>query len=148
MTKEEKKDLDDLIIYIRDNILYYSNTKKTPPLLKKKINSIALDENNNFIYTYRMILYSFMINKSKIEYAFNTKTFANEKHKINYMFVIVANSLNDIKNRVLEKERQKELSENNLYNAQYLSDNNVLYGSSKYTKKTVELRRDKVEDLW
>ena len=93
MTKEEKKDLDNLITYIRDNILYYSNTKKTPPLLKKKINSIALDENNNFIYTYRMILYSFMINKSKIEYAFNTKTFADEKHKINYMFVIVANKI-------------------------------------------------------
>lgn len=148
MTSEERKDLNNLITYIRDNILYYSNTKKTPPLLKKKINSIALDEEGNFVYTYRMILYSFMINKSKIEYAFSTKTFADEKHKINYAFVIMANSLNDIKNKVIEKDRQKELSENNLYNAQYLSDNNVLYGSNRYTKKTVELRRDKVEDLW
>lgn len=148
MTSEERKDLNNLITYIRDNILYYSSTKKTPPLLKKKINSIALDEEGNFVYTYRMILYSFMINKSKIEYAFSTKTFADEKHKINYAFVIMANSLNDIKNKVIEKDRQKELSENNLYNAQYLSDNNVLYGSNKYTKKTVELRRDKVEDLW
>ena len=61
MTSEERKDLNNLITYIRDNILYYSNTKKTPPLLKKKINSIALDEEGNFVYTYRMILYSFMI---------------------------------------------------------------------------------------
>ena len=148
MTSEERKDLNNLITYIRDNILYYSNTKKTPPLLKKKINSIALDEEGNFIYTYKMILYSFMINKSKIECAFSTKTFVDEKHKINYAFVIMANSLNDIKNKVIEKDRQRELSENNLYNAQYLSDNNVLYGSNRYKKKTVELRRDKVEDLW
>lgn len=148
MSKDERTTLNALLKYVAENILHYGSEKKIPPLLRKKINALALDDDKNFIYTYKMILYSFMINKSKIEYAFSTKTFTDEKHKINYMMVIVSNSMNDIKNKVLLNEKAKQVSENDTTNAQYLAENNVLYGSDKYVRKTEELRSEKIEELW
>lgn len=145
MTLQDKKELKELLNYIKNNILY---VQKVPPLLRKKINELALDKDDNFIYTYKMILYSFMINKSKIEYAFNTKTFENEKHKINYMMVIVSNSMNDIKNKVLLNMKNQSYTVNDKQNAQMLADYNILHGSNKYVRKTKELNSDKVEELW
>ena len=85
-----------------------------------------------------MVLYSFMINKSKIEYAFSVKDFKDERHKINYMMVIVSNSMNDIKNKVVALQNLKEKNNDDINNAEYLNRNNVLHGSQKYVKKTVQ----------
>lgn len=148
MTKEEKKELNDLLNYVKINILGYGEDKKLPPLLKKKINELALNNNKEFIYTYKMILYSFMINKSKIDYAFSTKTFENERHKINYMMVIVSNSMNYIKAKVDSLQRENDKNKMSLDIAQYLNDNNVLLGSGRYVRKSEELNSKKVEELW
>lgn len=148
MTKEEKKELNDLLNYVKNNILYYSDTQKTPPFLKKKINELALGEDGVFNYTYKMILYSFMINKNRIEYAFNTKTFKTEKHKINYMMVVVANSMNDIKKKVNLNKKIQEQKNQTLDDAQYLAENNLLHGRDNYVRKTIELRSDEIDKLW
>ena len=95
-----------------------------------------------------MILYSFMINKNRIEYAFNTKTFKTEKHKINYMMVVVANSMNDIKKKVNLNKKIQEQKNRTLDDAQYLAENNLLYGRDNYVRKTIELRSDEIDKLW
>lgn len=148
MKKEERNEINMLLNYITKDILHYGETKKSPPLLRKKINELMFDENKEYIYTPKMVLYSFMINKSKIEYAFSVKDFKDERHKINYMMVIVSNSMNDIKNKVVALQNLKEKNSDDINNAEYLNRNNVLHGSQKYVKKTVELDSEKVEDLW
>ena len=149
MNQEEKKELKMLLDYIKSNIFHYGDNKKLPPILKKKINELALNENNEFVYTYKMILYSFMINKPKIEYAFSTKTFKNESHKINYMMVIVSNDMNSIKAQVESAQKHKDKLKNDITQAQYLSDNNVLKSEDRYVKKENSLLNSEViKDLW
>lgn len=141
------KELQDLLTYVRKEILQYGKGKKTPPCLKKKIENLAY-ENEEQIYTYEMIKYSFMLNSQKIKTILSTKEFVSEQHKINYIMVIVANSMNDIKKRVHDSEIGNLHKEKDAEQAEYLSKNNLLEGSQRYVRKTQEMNKERIEDLW
>lgn len=144
---KKNKELQELLTYVRKDILEYGKGKKTPPCLKKKIENLAY-ENEEQIYTYEMIKYSFMLNSEKIKYALSHKEFANEQHKINYIMVIVANSMNDIQKRVRDAEISNLKKELDVEQANYLSQNDLLNGSQRYVKKTKELNEERIKDLW
>lgn len=145
--KEKDKELQGLIAYVRKDILEYGKGKKTPPCLKKKIVNLAF-ENDEQIYTYEMIKYSFMLNSQKIKYALAHKEFSNEQHKVNYIMVIVANSMNDIKKRVRDAEIGNLKKELDVERATYLSQNDLLNGSQRYVRKTKEMNTERTKDLW
>ena len=52
-------------------------------------------------YPYEVILFTFKFKKRDILAAIQGKTFNDEKHKFNYIMVIVNNSINDIYKRYL-----------------------------------------------
>lgn len=136
-----------MLNYIKKEILHYDDSMKLSPYVSYKINELAF-EKTKMIYTYKMILYSFMINKKKIEYAFSTKVFTGEEHKINYMMIVVAKSMNDIKTKVLAYQKQEKIKEDNKNKSQYLQDNNVLNGSGNYVSKTADIVLKGDDDIW
>ena len=59
-------------------------------------------------YSYKVILFTFKFKKRDILAAIQGKTFNDEKHKFNYIMVIVNNSINDIYKRYLRTLKDKK----------------------------------------
>ena len=88
-----------------------------------------------------------MTHANEIKWAFSNKEFKNENHKINYLMVVIGNDMNDIKNRVLERQREQQVATQQIESAQILADNNILLGSNRYIRKTEEVN-ERLKELW
>lgn len=62
-------------------------------------------------YPYKVILNTLKYSKRNIDYAVKHKDFKNDKHKIDYIMVIVQNNINFIQKRMDSLEHQREKAE-------------------------------------
>ena len=115
MSEEEKRDWNELCIFVKKEILKYGDDKKFPRFLALRLKGLANGQyivNNNHKlqgkYTFYEIKITFMYCKQDILYGFSKNVFEDEKHKISYMMKIVENSLNTIRERLRSKQRQEE----------------------------------------
>ena len=115
MSKEEKKDWNELCEYVKKEILRYGDDTKFPRFLALRLKGLAngqyIVNNNQKLqgkYTFYEIKITFMYCKQDILYGFSKNVFEDEKHKISYMMKIVENSLNTIRERLRSKQRQEE----------------------------------------
>lgn len=147
MNTEEKEMYEKTINWIHCNIFQYNNSRIASPYLRKRIKELAYNSDGEQIYTFKMILYAVMTHANEIKWAFSNKEFKNENHKINYLMVIIGNDMNDIKNRVLERQREQQVATQQIESAQILADNNILLGSNRYIRKTEEVN-ERLKELW
>ena len=115
MSEEEKKDWNELCIFVKKEILRYGDDTKFPRFLALRLKGLAngqyIVNNNQKLqgkYTFYEIKITFMYCKQDILYGFSKNVFEDEKHKISYMMKIVENSLNTIRERLRSKQRQEE----------------------------------------
>ena len=115
MSEEEKKDWEELCVYVKKEILKYGDDTKFPRFLALRLKGLAngqyIVNNNQKLqgkYTFYEIKITFMYCKQDILYGFGKNVFEDEKHKISYMMKIVESSLNTIRERLRSKQRQEE----------------------------------------
>ena len=115
MSEEEKKDWNELCVFVKKEILKYGDDTKFPRFLALRLKGLAngqyIVNNNQKLqgkYTFYEIKITFMYCKQDILYGFSKNVFEDENHKISYMMKIVENSLNTIRERLRSKQRQEE----------------------------------------
>ena len=115
MSEEEKKDWEELCVFVKKEILKYGDDTKFPRFLALRLKGLAngqyIVNNNQKLqgkYTFYEIKITFMYCKQDILYGFSKNVFEDEKHKISYMMKIVESSLNTIRERLRSKQRQEE----------------------------------------
>ena len=112
---KENKEWDDLYQYVKKEILGYEECQNLSPfqirILKQLRNGEYIVRNKQMVnkgYSYKVILFTFKFKKRDILAAIQGKTFNDEKHKFNYIMVIVNNSINDIYKRYLRTLKDKK----------------------------------------
>lgn len=112
---KENKEWDDLYQYVKKEILGYEECQNLSPfqirILKQLRNGEYVVRNKQMVnrgYSYKVILFTFKFKKRDILAAIQGKTFNDEKHKFNYIMVIVNNSINDIYKRYLRTLKDKK----------------------------------------
>lgn len=118
MTNKQKR-WNNLYEYVKTEILHYDREQALSKLTILKLKGLAEGKyiaNKNTEkkadYTYEIILYTFKICKSKIDYVLQTKTFENEEKKISYIMAIISNNINDVYNRVTNAKKSQVKTEN------------------------------------
>lgn len=118
MTDKQKK-WNDLYEYVKTEILHYDKEQTLSKMTILKLKGLSEGKyiaNKNTEkkadYTYEIILYTFKVCKSKIDYAIQTKTFENESKKFSYIMAIVSNNINDVYNRVNNAKKSQKKIEN------------------------------------
>ena len=115
MSEEEKKDWNELCVFVKKEILKYGDDTKFPRFLALRLKGLAngqyIVNNNQKLqgkYTFYEIKITFMYCKQDILYGFSKNVFKDENHKISYMMKIVELQLNTIRERLRSKQRQEE----------------------------------------
>jgi hypothetical protein len=114
VTNKEKQDFDKLYQYVK-KILGYSDDMALPKFMVMRLKGL---KDGKFIannktkskasYDYYTIYLTFIYCKDKIQKALQTKKFANEQNKFNYIMAIVENNINDVVIRLKNVKKVEE----------------------------------------
>lgn len=145
MTKEEKRDFDELYYYVKKLLSYDENQSlsRSMVLRLKGLSTNKFIENNNIestaSYSYQTILNTFKFCSNDIQRALITNSFNDENHKFNYVLKIVEPNINNIYMRMKNIEKAKEEAKNT-------SIEITTHVGAEYKPK--EKKNDKFSDLW
>lgn len=151
MSKDNNQDWLELCDYIKYNILEYTTEMKFPKFLALRLKGLS---EGNFIankkqkpnakYTYKEILLTCKICKVKIKTYFtnNSAKITDEKHKINLIMMFIEQEINDVVQRLNDKEKsEKKITELDLSN---MNNDKAEYKPVNEKSKI----SDKLEKLW
>ena len=148
---KENKEWDDLYQYVKKEILGYEECQNLSPfqirILKQLRNGEYVVRNKQMVnkgYSYKVILFTIKSKKRDILAAIQGKTFNDEKHKFNYIMVIVNNSINDIYKRYLRTLKDKKDTVDDDINVS-IEDKKKVFKSNMENKtdnKLVDLLKD------
>lgn len=118
ITQQEKEDFNQVYEYLKNDILSYSSDMKLSRKMIQRIYGTAFGEmyhNTNkevpFIYSFKIILATFIFCKDKIRYCLETMRFKDEDHMVNTIFKIIDNNINTIKmlaDKKIEQDKKLE----------------------------------------
>lgn len=115
MTDKEKQDWDTLYNYVK-KILGYDDTMALPKFAVMRLKGLAdgkyyANKKTKTMaqYDYNTIYLTFIFCKDKIQQALQTKSFANEQAKFNYVFAIVNNNINDVVLRLKKAKKTEKI---------------------------------------
>lgn len=140
----EKEQFDKLYDYVKNDILCYYD-KVLPKYMILRLRGL---KNGKFIankniralanYSYNDILLTFKIMKNNILSSIKDESkFKDEKHKFNYIMIIIESNINDVVDRI----KKSKLSENKISNIDVeISDNG-------YVKRDKKIN-DKFKKMW
>ena len=118
ITDKEKQEFDKLYQYVK-KILGYSEDMALSKFMVMRLKGL---KDGKFIannktktmasYDYNVIYFTFAYCKDKIQYALQTKSFANEQNKFNYIMAIIENNINDVVIRLQNAKKSEEKIQN------------------------------------
>ncbi|WP_455717428.1 hypothetical protein [Anaerosporobacter sp.] len=147
-TKEETKIWKDMCKYIETEIMGYDENQKLSTqmcqrlrgtLKGKQFGNVFVPDGAN--YSYETVFYTFKINKGVILNAVSNKEFDTEMAKFRYIVVIVENNINDVYLRLKKVKESKEKTET-------INTENISYDGAEYSRKTDDLKTDRLKNLW
>lgn len=115
----ENEKWNELYQYVKKEIMGYRDNQKLSHYIVNKLKNLRNGDivrrntamtNNG--YPYDIILNTFKLNKQIIIKNTKGKTFEDEKHRFNYIMIIISDSINDVYNRTLHKEKENEIIKN------------------------------------
>lgn len=114
ITDKEKQEFDKLYQYVK-KILGYSDDMALPKFMVLRLKGFTEGKfmankktTSKASYDYYTIYLTFIYCKDKIQKALQTKKFANEQNKFNYIMAIVENNINDV---VIKLKNAKKVEE-------------------------------------
>lgn len=110
MTKLEKQQWDELYDYVKIDVLGYTD-KILPKEFVLRLRGLSQGKfmaNKNITsqasYTFKEILLTFKLCNSKIESAFRSVSFTDEKHRFNYIMRIIESEINNTVDMIKRKQ--------------------------------------------
>lgn len=145
--KVENEEWVELYEYVKNDILKYEKNMKLPTWFVLRLKGLR---NGKFVankntktlgdYTFKMISMTFKINKFEIINAIsNNSKFKDERHRINYLMIIVENKINDTYMRLNKLKKSEENGES--------IEINVNEDKAEYRKKTKEVKNNRLKGL-
>lgn len=149
MSKEEKKQWNDLYQYVRKEILLYDENKAIPQNIILRLKGLQQGKlmannniDNNANYPFEIILLTFKLYKQTIMSAMQGKDFKDEMTKFIYISRIIENNINDVYDRIKNAKELKEKTEK-------IDTANVYNEGAEYKRKTQENKvTNKFKDMW
>lgn len=149
MSREDIEKWDELYQYIKKEVFKYDKSQKLPTYMAIRLKGLkegkfAVNNKTKPManYDYSHILYTFKINKIKIEKIVKSSNFNNEQHKFNAIMVLIEREINDVVNRL----KQAAKSEDKVKNMEF---ENVTYEGADYKNKNKERDlNDELKELW
>ena len=148
ITSEENQDWIELYEYVRANIMGYDKNQALPSYVVVRLQGLpkgkymgsnkTLDRAN---YSYKTVLNTFKYCSPDIHRALRTGGFNGEQHKVNYIFKIVENNINDVYMREKNAKKAKEKAET-------IEIDTISYTGAEYQRKTKDVTNKLLEDLW
>ena len=144
--KNNKQEWFDLYEYVKREIFGYEDEKLSKYCV---LRLIGLSEGKFMAnkkqvplasYSFTTILYTFKICKPQILSALKSVAFKDERHKINYIMVIVEGEINSVIDRLNRKKIATEKAES-------LDTSYHQTEAAEYKPKTKKVNK-KLEDLW
>ena len=145
MSKEEKKDWNELYSYVKGLMGYDDKTSlsRTEVLKLKGLTRGQFIANNNqqelAEYSFYEILVTFKVCKFDIIRGFRSNSFKSNGHKFNYMIKIVEGNLSTVRERLKSRERQEERIEQ--------IEVNTGEEIAEYKKKSKEVKNKRLKGL-
>lgn len=140
---------DDVYSYIRDDLFEYGDTP-LPRWLVLRLKGLS---NGKFVankkvksngkYSWKEILVTFKLKENYLKHLMKTGKFKNEKHKINYIMVIVESEINDVVQLLKKKDKT-----NSIAKEQAKKDIINDVESKEYKKNKEKELSDKQKNLW
>lgn len=154
MTEKDKQDWDTLYAYVK-KILNYDETMALPKFVVMRLK--GLSEGKYYAnkktktmaqYDYHTIYLTFVFCKDKIQQALQTKNFANEQAKFNYVFAIVNNNINDVVLRLKKAKKVEKKIENSEIVDYEIKVNKNTNSNTKSKKTDFNTFASLTNDLW
>ena len=145
MDKKEIDSFDELYQYVKKEILNYDSNQSLPKNFVLRLKGLSEGKfiankktKSNANYSFDVILNTFIYCKRNIKYAISTKDFSNEQAKFNYIMAIVQNNINDVYQKMNEANKQSKK----------VNSHKIEISENNYTRKTEEIKNDRLKDLW
>ncbi len=157
-TDEEQRWFDALYMYVKNEVLELDPKLNLNQYTVLRLRGMAQGcfvgkdrETQDLTYGYRVVLAAFCQMAPLIKYGFQTKTFNNMQHKVNWMMSVVEPHLNEIYiNEESERKRIEDLSNkaDNIVNdiERYQQTNNYINSTTEF--KEAKTWDKKHEDMW
>ena len=154
--KEETEQWDKLYQYVRRDVLGYNEGMALSNHQRNRLRSLRNgelvkrnDKMSNKGYPYEIILMTFKVKKQEVINNIKGKTFEDEKHKFNYIMIIISNSINDVYKRYLHKIKEEKMIEENIVNVVVdNTDNKESYKINMSKQKTTNKVASLLSDLF
>ena len=124
----EKDKFNELDIYIAVEILGNELGQIVPPLLKRRVKELRKN------YEYEVIKLCFEYIKQDLNYFLTNTEFKDEQHKINYIMVVVKNTINDTY-KIWKRKKELERTSNNISESLQVDVNEIEQISNKKSNK-------------
>ncbi len=148
MTKEEKKQWDELYEYVKREIMGYDENQSLPRDVVLRLKGLTQGKamgNNNIKnmanYSYDLILLTFKLNKSNIATGTYGKSFSDERARFRYISAIIENNINDVYLRIKKAKESTEKTES-------MNIDNITHEGAEYINKTENKVTKRMEELW
>lgn len=148
MTKQEKKDWDELYEYVRTNVLGYDQNQSLSRSMVLRLKGLLNNKfmaNNNIDdtakYSYRTVLNTFKFCILDIRNGLRNNKFKDENHKMNYILKIVESNLNNVYIRMKEAEQVKKEAES-------LDVSHAANYVNTFKSRDNSKQNSKYDDLW
>lgn len=146
VTYEEDQDWNELYEYVRTNIMKYDKNQSLPSYIVVRLQGLLKGKYmasnktmNKANYSYRTVLNTFKYCSPDIYRALRNNNFRDEQHKVNYIFKIVENNINNVYIREKNAEKAKEEAKN---------INIDTYNIPEGVKYKPKKKKNKFADLW
>lgn len=118
----ETKIIDEINEYVKKNLFFYDDSQKLPTLFYNRLKDLRngtcrnqgkIKNGRKEGYGYEVILETFKSARDNILYSFRMKQFSNESGRVNYMFAILENKINDVYIGLENNKKQTKKVEEN-----------------------------------
>jgi len=150
--KEQEKELkewDSLYQYVKYDVLNYDDDMNVPKFMILRLKGLRngtfvanKDQKANKHYSFDVILMTFKACRQDILKYTTQNTFKDEKHKVNYIMVIIESNINDIALRL------KRAQANKIRTEKIKVENTNSDESAQYKTKTEQTSSDILDNLW
>ena len=150
MTEKEKKDLDELYLYLKDILKLGEDENLSRPQMVRLNglhNGKYMGNNRTFNYAnigYDIILMTLRLHRSEIDSGLSKYHFNNDMHRFNYICKIIENNISDTY-KLIENQKSTEENKDIIFNT------NTETRNARDTEKYKNLHKTKEitdESLW
>lgn len=158
---QEQREWEALYFYVKKNILQYDDNMDLTNYCILRLKGMAQGrfaaqdrKTTGITYGYKVVLSTFEQKQELIRWSLQVKTFNSESHKINWIFKIIENNINDVYLKMREankhEENQKLMNIPEQVNAGLKNRTQVINNSDTQTQepKAEKTWDDEDEQLW